>query len=96
MYTPPECAAPLSVLILSLRLVPSPGFGDKLSSVKIDHCTGYLYPGIEMILTAEDEKDITLKKQKNYKCKILSESTEMKFDEYVDRTLKESLLIHTL
>ena len=84
MYTPPELVVPVSVLTLSLRLVPSPEFGDKLSSVKIDHCTGYLYPGTEMILATENGKDITLKKQKNYKCKILSESTKMKFDEYVD------------
>ena len=80
----PELVAPVSVITLTLKLVPSPEFGDKLSSVKIDHRTGYLYPGTDMILTGENKKGIILKKQEHYECKILSEATAMKFDDYVD------------
>ena len=84
MYMPSELVVPVSVITLSLKLVPPPEYGDKLSSVKIDHYTGYLYPGTDMILAGENKQDITLKKQKDYKCKILSEATAMKFDDCAD------------
>ena len=73
-----------NVITLSLKLIPSPEFGDKLSSVRIDHNTGYLDPGSDMELTSECRKDVLLKRQYDYKCNILSEWTEMKLNDYVD------------
>jgi thiol-disulfide isomerase/thioredoxin len=85
-YIPPDVGVLGYVITLSLKLIPSPEFGDKLISVTVDHYTGYMYPGCDIPFDGHNGKDITLKKQKNYKCKILSESTEMKlkFDDYVD------------
>ncbi len=79
-----DIVVPVSVITLTLKLIPSPEFGDKLSSVTINHNTGYLYPSIgDMILTSESRKDVSLEKQNAFKCKILSEATEMKLDDYV-------------
>ena len=70
----------IHLITLSLKFIPSPEFGDKLSGVRIDHNTGiFPHPRTDTPIATRSKEGILLTRQDAYEYDILSES----LDDYV-------------